>query len=130
MKGICFFVFLFLLASISKNKLIRRVEKDVHQTCRRTLQLQRLDVFEGDAVQLVCTCQSQSQNQNLAGRSVVTDSSDFLDVSIWSFARNLKIPFRLNDFTFSINKVQKIFFLSKVNNFVVIPQKPLVVKIE
>ena len=86
--------------------LIRQTDTDVQQTCRGTLQLQRVDAFAGDDVQLACTCQNQLQSQQQTKRkNVVTDSSDFLDISAWAFAGELQDPIETYDFSFVINKV-------------------------
>jgi len=105
-RSFLYLIFLHCL-TISASIVIRRDDADVHQACMETLQLQRIDLFEGDDVQLACTCQKQLQNQQQAKmRSVVTDSSDFLDISVWSLARQLQNPIEFNDFSLVANKVR------------------------
>ena len=88
--------------------LITRSAEKVHQICNKKLQLQRIDAFEGDQVKLACSCKKKQTENESTESKVVTDKSDSLDITTWSFARTLS---QLDDqlhFALNLNKVRYV----------------------
>ena len=108
-KRFLFFMYFVMFIIKLECKLISRRLESISQDCdQRTFDVQRVDVFAGDSVDLVCGChRSHSYAGNQQGvklsSGAVTDKSNFVDLTAWTFSRQLS-PFKESYFALNRNK--------------------------
>lgn len=100
--------------SQSEGKVISRDLDSLTQVCDQpSFEAQRIDVFTGDDVDMVCACHESSQAaQNRQGMKftdgVVTDKSNYLDMTTWTYAKSFS-PIKETYFALHRNKVGSLF---------------------